>query len=109
MTARIEIADGIYVDARTVPIALIALFEGWPTAVVAATMPAAYRVWLGGSGAGAGVLSLGAAVAAGGVAHARGRRGRGGGPPPPVTPGGVVLLPTVGSLGPLGARGPGRL
>jgi len=74
MTARIEIADGVYVDARNVPVALIALFEGGLTGSLAATLPAAYRLWLGGSGAWAGVVSLGAAAAAGGLAHAWARR-----------------------------------
>src|SRR2546428_116951 len=105
MTARIEIAAGIYVDARTVPIALLALFEGWPTAVVAATMPAAYRVWLGGSGAWAGVLSLGAAAAAGGLAHAWARRDGGVGPRHALTLSVVVFLTTFVSFALLGARG----
>ncbi|OLB04919.1 MAG: hypothetical protein AUH14_09935 [Candidatus Rokubacteria bacterium 13_2_20CM_69_15_1] len=74
MTARIEIADGVYVDARNVPVALIALFEGGLTGSLAATLPAAYRLWLGGSGAWAGVVSLGAAAASGGLAHAWARR-----------------------------------
>jgi len=105
MTARIEIADGIYVDARTVPIALIALFEGWPTAVIAATMPAAYRAWLGGSGAWAGVLSLGAAAAAGGLAQTWARRDGGVGPRHALTLSVVVFLTTFVSFALLGARG----
>src|SRR5207247_5222221 len=44
------------------------------TGSLAATLPAAYRLWLGGSGAWAGVVSLGAAAAAGGLAHAWARR-----------------------------------
>ena len=33
--ARIEVGPGVYFDARNVPIALIALFEGWPAALIA--------------------------------------------------------------------------
>jgi len=66
MIARIQVSDGIFVDARAVPIALIALVEGWPAGLLAALVAAGYRVWLGGSGAVAGVLGiLGTAVAAG--------------------------------------------
>src|SRR5206468_5310609 len=38
-----------------VPVALIGLLEGWPAGVLAAALPAVYRVWLGGAGAPAGV------------------------------------------------------
>ena len=36
MIARIEVEPGIFIDARAVPVALIALFEGWPAGLVAA-------------------------------------------------------------------------
>jgi len=93
ITARVETLEGIDVDAQTVPVALITLFEGWPTALVATTLPAAYRVWLGGSGAWASVLSLGAAAAAGvGPRHA-------------LTLSVVVFLTTFASFALLGAEG----
>ena len=47
--ARIQVAPDVYFDARNVPIALIALFEGWPAGLVAALPVAIYRwFWLGG-------------------------------------------------------------
>ena len=77
MIARIQLTGDVYIDARAVPVALIGLLEGWPAGVLAAALPAVYRVWLGGAGAPAGVLGVvGAALIAGGV-HAWARR-RGG-------------------------------
>src|SRR2546428_1083101 len=84
MIARIQLTGDVYIDARAVPVALIGLLEGWPAGLLAALLPGAYRVWLGGPGAPAGVLGVvGAALIAGG-AHAWGRPHRGPGPPPPV-------------------------
>lgn len=74
MIARIQLTGDVYIDARAVPVALIGLLEGWPAGLLAALLPAAYRVWLGGAGAPAGVLGVvGAAAIAGGV-HAWARR-----------------------------------
>src|SRR5205823_6303359 len=74
MIARIQLTGDVYIDARAVPVALIGLLEGWPAGLLAAILPAAYRVWLGGPGAPAGVLGVvGAALIAGGV-HAWARR-----------------------------------
>src|SRR5207245_7267398 len=68
MIARIQLTGDVYIDARAVPVALIGLLEGWPAGVLAAALPAVYRVWLGGAGAPAGVLGVvGAALIAGGV------------------------------------------
>lgn len=58
MIARIQLDEGVFIDARAVPLALIGLFEGWPAALVAVVPPLAYRVWLGGSGASAGIVGL---------------------------------------------------
>lgn len=58
MIARIEIAPGVFVDPRVVPVALIGLFEGWPAALVSAAMAIAYRLSMGGSGATAGTMTL---------------------------------------------------
>src|SRR5207247_1150894 len=59
MISRIEFAPGAYVDARAVPIALVTLVEGGWAGLVAAVIAAGYRlVWMGGSGALAGVLWL---------------------------------------------------
>jgi PAS domain S-box-containing protein len=70
MLSRIQLSEGLYIDARNAPVALIALFEGWPAGVIAALVPATYRVWRGGSGAPAGVVGLLLAAALGGLAHA---------------------------------------
>jgi signal transduction histidine kinase len=59
MISRIEVGQGVFVDARAVPIALITLVEGGWAGLVAALVACLYRaVWLGGSGAPAGVLGL---------------------------------------------------
>jgi signal transduction histidine kinase len=68
MVSRIHVGGDRFVDARAVPIALVALVESGPAGVVAAAIAAAYRAWLGGSGAVAGVLAIAAtALAASGV------------------------------------------
>ena len=68
--ARIQVAPDVYFDARNMPVALIALFEGWMAGLLAAAVVAVYR-WLGLGGAGTvpGVLSVVAAAAAGAVVH----------------------------------------
>ncbi len=98
ITARVETPEGIDVDAQTVPVALITLFEGWPTALLATTLPAAYRVWLGGSDAWASVLSVGAAAAAGSLAHVWARRDGGVGPRHALALSVVVFLTTFASF-----------
>ena len=74
MISRIEIAPDVFVDARAVPVALIGLFEGWPAVIVASAMAAGYRLWLGGGGAWAGVLTLALTGIAAGLVHALARR-----------------------------------
>jgi PAS domain S-box-containing protein len=74
MIARIQVGEDRFIDARHVPLALIALFEGWPTGLVAAAPPALYRLWQGGPGAWPGVLGLVATAALGGLAQAWARR-----------------------------------
>jgi signal transduction histidine kinase len=66
MRFRIDVGGDRFVDTRVVPIALATLIEGSPAGAVTAGLAVAYRVWLGGSGAPAGVLGIVAtAVAAG--------------------------------------------
>jgi signal transduction histidine kinase len=66
--ARIQVDPGVYFDARNVPVALIALFEGWPAGFVAALPVIIYRWgWLGGSGTVPGILSVLAAAIVGGL------------------------------------------
>ena len=68
--ARIQVGPGVYFDPRGVPIALIALFEGWPVGLVAALPVAVYRwLWLGGSGTIPGIVSVLATASVGGLVH----------------------------------------
>ena len=68
--ARIQVGPGVYFDARNVPVALIALFEGWPAGLIATIPVIVYRWgWLGGSGTVPGILSVLAAAGAGALVH----------------------------------------
>jgi signal transduction histidine kinase len=58
MISRIHVSDGQFVDARAVPIALVGLVEAGAAGWLAAAVAAAYRMWLGGAGAPAGVLGI---------------------------------------------------
>jgi PAS domain S-box-containing protein len=69
MISRIQTVEGIFVDGRVIPVAVIGLFEGGWAALIAALAAAAYRVWLGGSGATAGVVTLLAVAAAAALSH----------------------------------------
>jgi len=69
MISRIQTVEGVFVDARVVPVAIIGLFEGGWAGLIAALTASAYRVWLGGSGAAAGVITLLAVAAAAGLVH----------------------------------------
>ncbi len=69
MISRIQTVEGIFVDGRVIPVAVIGLFEGGRAALIAALAAAAYRVWLGGSGATAGVVTLLAVAAAAALSH----------------------------------------
>jgi len=60
----------MYFDARNIPVALIALFEGWPAGLLAAAVVAVYRwQWLGGPGTVPGVVTVCAAAGAGALLH----------------------------------------
>ncbi len=76
--ARIEAAPDVYFDVRNVPVALIALFEGWTAGLLAAAVMSFYRWWfLGGPGTLPGVVSVIAAAIVGGLVHSWAtRRGR---------------------------------
>jgi PAS domain S-box-containing protein len=70
MIARIQVGEAVFMDGRHVPLALITLFEAWPTGLVAAAPAVAYRLAQGGAGAWPGVLGLLVTVLLGGLAHA---------------------------------------
>jgi PAS domain S-box-containing protein len=105
MRARIQIADGIFIDARSIPIAVVTLAEGWPAGVVAVVPAMVYRWWLGGAGAAAGIAGLAGVLAVGWLANRwahrdggiRWRHGFG--------LGATVFLVTLGSFALLGGRG----
>jgi len=69
MISRIQTTEGFFVDGRAIPIALIGLFEGWGAGFIAGLAAVAYRIYLGGSGATAGVVAILAVAVAGGLAH----------------------------------------
>jgi signal transduction histidine kinase len=107
MISRIQVSSESFVDARAVPIALVALVEGVRAGALAACLAAAYRVWLGGSGAVAGVLGIVATAAAAVAVRAWARRDGGVGLRHSGTLSLVVWLITVGSfllVGPAGTQ-----
>jgi PAS domain S-box-containing protein len=69
MISRIQTTEGPFVDGRAIPIALIGLFEGWGAGLIAGLAAVAYRIYLGGGGATAGVVAILAVAVAGGLAH----------------------------------------
>src|SRR5206468_3583173 len=71
MRSRIQVGEDRWVDARSVPLALIALMEGPLAGAIAGGIAVARRLWLGGPGA---VAGAGRGAAGGGdAAGARGR------------------------------------
>jgi signal transduction histidine kinase len=105
MISRIQVGGDSFVDARAVPIALVALVEGVRAGALAAALAVAYRVWLGGSGAAAGVLGIVATAAAAVVVRAWARRDGGVGLRHSATLSVVVWLITVSSFLVLGSAG----
>lgn len=109
MVSRIHVGDDRFVDARAVPIALIALVESGPAGVLAAAVAAAYRIWLGGTGAFAGVLGIAATAAAALAVRAWARRDGGIGLRHSLTLGlGVWVIGSISFLL-LGRHGPALL
>jgi PAS domain S-box-containing protein len=73
--ARIEAGPDIYFDARNVPLALIALFEGWTAGLLAAGVLGFYRWWfLGGAGTAPGIVTALCTAVCGGLVHQWARR-----------------------------------
>jgi PAS domain S-box-containing protein len=105
MVSRIQIAEGVFIDARSIPVALIGLFEGWPAALIAASMSAGYRLTQGGSGAVAGVIGIFAVAGAAALAHEWSRRTGRVWPQGAFALSGLVFLATLGAFGLLGPRG----
>jgi len=74
MAQGLPMASGVVVDARNVPVALIALFDGWPAGMLAALVCAGFRFAWGGAGAPAGAVTLLATAVVGGLAYEWARR-----------------------------------
>lgn len=58
MLAPAQVADGVLFDARAIIVGFAAAFGGWPAALVAAAIAAAFRTWLGGVGVVPGVIGI---------------------------------------------------
>jgi len=105
MRFRIDVGGERFVDTRVIPIALATLIEGPAAGAVTAAIAIAYRLWLGGGGAVAGVLGIVATTAAAAGVRAWARRDGGLG----LRHGGalvvVVWAITAGSFLVLGERG----
>ena len=105
MRFRIDVGGDRFVDTRVIPIALATLVEGPAAGAVTAGIAVAYRIWLGGSGAMAGVLGIVATTLAAAGVRAWARRDGGLG----VRHGGVLVVAvwaiTAGSFLVLGERG----
>ncbi|MBI3031487.1 MAG: PAS domain S-box protein [Candidatus Rokubacteria bacterium] len=111
MIERIEIRDGLFIDARWVPVALVGLFEGATAGLIAGGIGAAYRLWGWGWGWGAGalpgVLSLLLTGLAAGLVHSWAGGGARVGWRHTLALGGVVCLIVAGAYlaaGQYGAR-----
>ena len=106
MISRIEVGQGVFVDARAVPIALITLVEGGWAGLLAALVACVYRVvWLGGPGAPAGVLGLLATAGASALVLRWARRDGGVRARHAFALGGAVYVITVVSFLLVGGRG----
>ena len=107
MIARIQVAEGVFIDARAIPIALIALVEGGWAGLIAALVAAAYRLWLGGTGAGAGLVGIFGTAAAAALVGAWTRRAGRARLRHTLTLSAAVYAITAASFVVLGARGLG--
>ena len=65
MSMAVEIEPGLYSDLRYSALAVVALFGGWPAALVSGLIAASYRLTMGGMGMWTGILGIGLASAAG--------------------------------------------
>jgi signal transduction histidine kinase len=104
MISRIQVGER-FVDARAVPLALVMLVEGGPAGIVAAAVGIGYRLWLGGTGAPAGVLAIVAVAVAAAVVRRWARRDGGIGLRHSLALGALVSAITAGAFLMLGDRG----
>jgi len=71
MFLRIQVAPGVNFDSRNVAVALAGVFGGPASAATVGAVVVAYRLWLGGIGASAGVAAILTAAALGAWVHWR--------------------------------------
>jgi len=105
MRAGIQLDNGVFIDARNAPIALIGLFEGWTAVVIAAAITAVSRLWIGGAGAWAGVVSVVLVAVSAGLVHGWARRDGGVAPKHALSLAALAALALLPALAMLGARG----
>jgi signal transduction histidine kinase len=105
MLQGIPAEGGILIDARNVPIALVALFDGWPVGLLAAGLAAGFRLAWGGPAATAGAIGLVGSAVAGALAHGWARRDGGIRLRHVLTLGLAVFLLVCGRFAVLGAPG----
>jgi len=105
MRSGIQLEPGVFIDARNTSIALIGLFEGWPAALIAGGITAAARIWVGGTGAWAGVVSIAFVAVSAGLVHWWARRDGGVGPRHALVLAALSALALLPALAMLGARG----
>ncbi|WDR00772.1 diguanylate cyclase [Devosia sp. J2-20] len=65
MSLAIEFKPGMFFDLRYSLLAVVALFGGWPAALISSAVAAAFRFWLGGAGLMAGLAGIALASGAG--------------------------------------------
>ncbi|NMM45286.1 PAS domain S-box protein [Rhodospirillaceae bacterium KN72] len=75
MMSPLQFANGVIFDARTVIVSMAALFGGPVAGVIATAIGGTYRLYLGGSGALVGVVSISTAMGIGLAFHTLRRRG----------------------------------
>lgn len=101
----IPMAPGVRVDARSVPLALIALFDGWPSGLLAALVAIVFRLAMGGAGVVPAAGTIAVVVAAGGLVREWARREGEIGARHAFTLAGLVFLAEAGRFLLLGAGG----
>lgn len=65
MSMAVESRPGVFADLRIALLTVVALFGGWPAALITALIAGSYRLMMGGLGTGAGVIAVGLASASG--------------------------------------------
>jgi signal transduction histidine kinase len=105
MRFRIDVGGDRFIDTRVIPIAVATLVEGPVTGTITAAIAVAYRVWLGGAGALAGVFGIVATTLAAAAVRAWAQRDGGLALKHGAVLVAAVWLITAGSFFVLGPRG----